>query len=183
MTGYVYFIAQRSIMASRGGDLTAAPVAPSHPTSHPGVLTVRRRAAAGNYAELVQEEGRDQNTGSALPQISADRNRQSEAGRIGTKIQETGRRAKNSVSKVKRNIPEPIKSYFVPPKKGDEWLRFLFIRLPILNWVWSYKPKQIAGDLLAGTVIGFAHIPESEYVHEVLLHAGALIVADLSRQE
>lgn len=138
------------------------PILPSHSASPPpGVLTVRRRAAAGNYAELVQEEkGRDQN----VQQRSAHLIGQGEASGIRGRVQETGRRARNSLSKLKNKIPEPIKSYFVPPKEGDEWLRFLFIRLPILNWVWSYKPKQIAGDLLAGIVVGFAHITESEYV-------------------
>lgn len=160
-TGHVPFWS----MASQGGrHLTVAvespPVTPSHPASSPsGVLTVRRRAAAGNYAELIQEGERpDENR----PQCSAERNQPGEAGKIRTRIQETWRRVQNSTSKLKKSIPEPIKSYFVPPKKGDEWLRFLFIRLPILNWVWSYKPKQIAGDLLAGIVVGFAHITESE---------------------
>lgn len=146
------------------------PITPSHPAAFPsGVLTVRRRAAAGNYAELILESERsDQNS----PQCSAEHNRSGEAGRIRTKIQETWKRVQKSASKLKKSIPEPIKSYFVPPKKGDEWLQFLFIRLPILNWVWSYKPKQIAGDLLAGIVVGFAHITESEcapYLHAVLV--------------
>lgn len=158
------------IMAARvlvGRGLAAADHAsraPSPPTSPPAVLTVRRRAAAGNYAELVdQEEEERRSTGRTLPQTSADPNQQGDqTSRIRAKIQAAGQHTKNSVSKLKRSIPEPIKSYFVPAKNCDEWLRFLFTRLPILNWVWSYKPKQIVGDLLAGIVIGFAHIPESE---------------------
>lgn len=163
-----YSMAAR-VLAGRG--LTPAdhaPGAPSPPTSPQGVLTLRRRAAAGNYAELVDQEEGGRNTGRTidgrtLPQNSADPERQGDrANRIRARIQEAGQRTKNSVSKMKRSVPEPIKSYCVPAKNTDEFLRFLFIRLPILNWVWSYKPKQIVGDLLAGIVIGFAHIPESE---------------------
>ena len=140
-----------------------APSLRSHPTSPTDVLTVRRRAAAGNYAELVDQEEDGRNTGKTWPQDYADLDRQGDrAGRIRAKIQMAGQHTKKSVSKLRRKIPEPIKSYCVPAKNRDEWLRFLFTRLPILSWVWNYKPKQIVGDLLAGIVIGFAHIPESE---------------------
>ncbi|XP_064398689.1 prestin-like [Halichondria panicea] len=71
---------------------------------------------------------------------------------------------KDSLSKVRNclenTIPQPIRNSLLPPRTAAGWRRFLFVHLPVLHWLWLYKPKQIIGDLIAGITIGVTHIPQ-----------------------
>ena len=39
-------------------------------------------------------------------------------------------------------------------------MKFMFVHLPIIHWVWQYTPKQLIGDTIAGLTIGVTHIPQ-----------------------
>ena len=71
---------------------------------------------------------------------------------------------KESLSKWKnglnRLLPQPIKNALLPPRGRKGWLRFLFVHLPVLQWLWTYRPKQLIGDIIAGITIGVTHIPQ-----------------------
>lgn len=56
--------------------------------------------------------------------------------------------------------PEPIKSSLLPPSTRRAWKSFLFTRLPILSWIWSYQTKNIVGDLVSGFTVAIMHIPQ-----------------------
>ena len=58
-----------------------------------------------------------------------------------------------------RVCPQPIRNALKPPMGKEAWLKFMFVHLPILHWVWQYTPKQLIGDTIAGLTIGMTHIP------------------------
>ena len=58
--------------------------------------------------------------------------------------------------------PEPLKSALKPPCSQQEWLQFLLTHVPILSWVWSYRPGFLVGDLIAGITVAIMHIPQGE---------------------
>lgn len=57
-------------------------------------------------------------------------------------------------------IPEPVRSNLMPPKTCRQWGNFLLLRLPILSWFWSYKPRYLIGDIIAGITVSVMHIPQ-----------------------
>ena len=59
-----------------------------------------------------------------------------------------------------RVCPQPIRNALKPPMSKEAWLKFMFVHLPILHWVWQYTPKQLIGDTIAGLTIGVTHIPQ-----------------------
>ena len=63
---------------------------------------------------------------------------------------------------VERMIPQPIRKALCPPTTREEWKRFLFVHLPVVHWLWLYRPKQLIGDLVSGITIGVTHIPQGE---------------------
>lgn len=65
---------------------------------------------------------------------------------------------------MKALIPQPVRNALLPPRKWKEWQKFFLIHLPILHWVWTYRPKQLIGDLIAGLTIGVTHIPQGQCV-------------------
>ena len=71
---------------------------------------------------------------------------------------------KESLSKwrngLNRLFPQPVKNALLPPRGRKGWLRFLFVHVPILHWLWTYRPKQLIGDVIAGITIGVTHIPQ-----------------------
>ena len=73
---------------------------------------------------------------------------------------------KHSLSKWRNTmeamIPQPIRKALCPPTSREEWKKFLFVHLPIIHWLWLYRPKQLIGDLVAGITIGVTHIPQGE---------------------
>ncbi|XP_065902634.1 prestin-like [Dysidea avara] len=56
--------------------------------------------------------------------------------------------------------PEPVRSSVKPPTSCEDWKSFFLIRVPIIQWLWSYKAKHLIGDLVAGVTIGMTHIPQ-----------------------
>ena len=56
--------------------------------------------------------------------------------------------------------PEPLKSALKPPCSQQEWLQFLLTHVPILSWVWSYRPGFLIGDFIAGITVAIMHIPQ-----------------------
>ena len=56
--------------------------------------------------------------------------------------------------------PEPVRSSVKPPTSCEDWKSFFLIRVPIIQWLWSYKAKHLIGDLVAGITIGMTHIPQ-----------------------
>lgn len=75
---------------------------------------------------------------------------------------------KHSLSKwrnaMETMIPQPIRKALCPPTSREEWKKFLFVHLPVIHWLWLYRPKQLIGDLVAGLTIGVTHIPQGEVV-------------------
>ena len=66
---------------------------------------------------------------------------------------------------VERNrcrIPEPLRSSLMPPRTRQQWMKFALLRLPILSWLWSYKPRYLVGDVIAGITVSVMHIPQGE---------------------
>ena len=95
---------------------------------------------------------------------------------VGVPLQELGGEAiyreiqeKESLSKLKNGlrefIPQPIRGALLPPRNCEEWKNFLLVHLPILQWLWSYRPKLLIGDLIAGVTIGVTQIPQGMYVY------------------
>lgn len=67
-------------------------------------------------------------------------------------------------NKLKKIIPQPIRKSILPPRSWKEWQRFIFTHLPIIHWLWTYRPQQLIGDIIAGITIGVTHIPQGHYV-------------------
>ncbi len=61
---------------------------------------------------------------------------------------------------IDKTIPQPIRHSLLPPRTLAGWRKFVFVHLPVLHWLWLYKPKDIIGDLIAGITIGVTHIPQ-----------------------
>ena len=59
-----------------------------------------------------------------------------------------------------RVFPQPLRNALLPPRTLKQWRQFLFIHLPILHWLWTYRPRQLIGDLIAGITIGVTHVPQ-----------------------
>ena len=64
--------------------------------------------------------------------------------------------------KSNRTIPEPIRSHFKPPRTKSQIIAFLFARIPIIGWLWTYRPKYLIGDVITGITIGVTHIPQGK---------------------
>ena len=56
--------------------------------------------------------------------------------------------------------PEPVLSALKPPLSRKEWKQFVLVHLPILSWVWSYRPAFLFGDIIAGITVAIMHIPQ-----------------------
>ena len=48
----------------------------------------------------------------------------------------------------------------MPPRNAKELKQFVLVHLPILSWLWSYQPKFLIGDIIAGISIAIMHIPQ-----------------------
>lgn len=68
-------------------------------------------------------------------------------------------------NKLKKIIPQPIRKSLLPPRSWKEWRKFMFIHLPIIHWIWTYRLNQLIGDLIAGVTIGVTHIPQGRYIY------------------
>ena len=72
----------------------------------------------------------------------------------------------DSLSRVKnrlrRIIPQPIRKSMLPPRSWKEWQKFIFTHLPIVHWLWTYRPNQLLGDFIAGLTIGVTHISQGD---------------------
>ena len=87
---------------------------------------------------------------------------------------------KHSLSKwrnaVEEMIPQPVRKALCPPTTREEWKRFLFVHLPVVHWLWLYRPKQLIGDVVSGITIGVTHIPQGEsYTRKVRLGSSNLV--------
>lgn len=58
--------------------------------------------------------------------------------------------------------PEPICSSLLPPTSKRDCKLFLFTHLPILGWLWSYQPKFLVGDIIAGITVAIMRIPQGQ---------------------
>ena len=71
---------------------------------------------------------------------------------------------KESISKWRNALanacPQPMRNALLPPRGWDQWKKFVFVHLPVLHWLWTYRPKQLIGDCIAGITIGVTHIPQ-----------------------
>lgn len=65
---------------------------------------------------------------------------------------------------IKKYVPQPIRKALLPPRNRVEWRKFIFVHLPVLHWLWSYRPKQLIGDIISGITIGVTHIPQGEWL-------------------
>ena len=66
------------------------------------------------------------------------------------------------VNRLKKMVipPEPVFSALKPPLNKKEWRQFVLVHLPILSWVWSYRPAYLFGDIIAGITVAIMHIPQ-----------------------
>ena len=71
-----------------------------------------------------------------------------------------GSKTKLMFNKAYYYTPEPVRSSVKPPTSCEDWKSFFLIRVPIIQWLWSYKAKHLIGDLVAGLTIGMTHIPQ-----------------------
>lgn len=92
---------------------------------------------------------------------------------------------KQSLSKwrnaVEEMIPQPIRKALCPPTTREEWKRFLFVHLPVVHWLWLYRPKQLIGDVVSGITIGVTHIPQGESHTERLAESSNLVASVFDR--
>ena len=51
----------------------------------------------------------------------------------------------------------------MPPRNPKELKQFILVHLPILSWVWSYQPKFLIGDIIAGITVSVMHIPQGQH--------------------
>ena len=72
----------------------------------------------------------------------------------------TGTKANLTFNKVYYYTPEPVRSSLKLPLTWNEWKTSLLIWIPILQWSWTYRAKDLIGDLVAGFTIGMTHIPQ-----------------------
>ena len=76
-----------------------------------------------------------------------------------------------SLSKLKNGLrktfPQPIRKSLLPPRSWKEWRRFVFVHLPIIHWLWTYRTSNLIGDLSAGVTIGVTHIPQGHKVSPI----------------
>ena len=61
-----------------------------------------------------------------------------------------------------RVLPQPIWNAVKPPITKEEWKKFLFVHLPIIQWILHYTPKLLLGDFISGLTIGVTHIPQGK---------------------
>ena len=71
-----------------------------------------------------------------------------------------GSKTKLMFNKAYYCTPEPLRSSIKLPTSCADWKSFFLIRVPIIQWLWSYQAKHLIGDLVAGLTIGMTHIPQ-----------------------
>ena len=76
----------------------------------------------------------------------------------------TGSKANLTFNKVYYYTPEPVRSSLKLPLTWNEWKTSLLIWIPILQWSWTYRAKDLIGDLVAGFTIGMTHIPQGNNI-------------------
>lgn len=79
---------------------------------------------------------------------------------------------------MKAFFPQPVRNALLPPRKWKEWQKFFLVHLPILHWLWTYRPKQLIGDLVAGITIGVTHIPQGQFVYTEYTHTCMTVSRD-----
>ena len=72
----------------------------------------------------------------------------------------TGSKASLAFNKAYYYTPEPVRSSLKFPLTWNELRTSLLIWIPILQWSWRYRAKDLIGDLVAGFTIGVTHIPQ-----------------------
>ena len=72
----------------------------------------------------------------------------------------TGSKANLAFNKAYYYTPEPVRSSLKFPLTWNELKTSLLIWIPILQWSWTYRAKDLIGDLVAGFTIGMTHIPQ-----------------------
>ena len=87
---------------------------------------------------------------------------------------------------LKKIVPQPIRVSLLPPRSWRDCRRFFFAHIPILQWLWTYRPNQLVGDLIAGITIGVTHIPQGKkdcsiivYCQRVSIGIGFALLANL----
>jgi len=51
----------------------------------------------------------------------------------------------------------------MPPRNAKELKKFFLAHIPILSWLWSYQPKFLIGDIIAGITTSIMQISEGNY--------------------
>ena len=74
----------------------------------------------------------------------------------------TGSKVQSAVNKAYYYTPEPVRSSLKFPSTWNDWKTSLLIWIPILQWSWTYRAKDLIGDLVAGFTIGMTHIPQGK---------------------
>jgi len=74
-----------------------------------------------------------------------------------------GSKTSKILNKAYYYTPEPVRSSIKPPTSYEDWKSLFLIRVPIIQWLLSYKAKHLIGDLVAGLTIGMTHIPQGGY--------------------
>ena len=54
-----------------------------------------------------------------------------------------------------------------PPRTCKGWLNFFMLKIPILQWVWSYKVNYLIGDIVAGITVAIIVIPQGKILHQL----------------
>ena len=81
----------------------------------------------------------------------------------------TGSAANKAFNKAYYYTPEPVRSSLKFPLTWNEWKASLLIWIPILQWSWTYRAKDLIGDLVAGFTIGMTHIPQGSSVDSICM--------------
>jgi len=50
-----------------------------------------------------------------------------------------------------------------PPQTYQDWLSFLLVKVPIIQWVWTYKLNYLIGDIISGITVAIMHIPQGQW--------------------
>ena len=50
-----------------------------------------------------------------------------------------------------------------PPKNLRGWIRFFLTKLPILQWMWTYKIEYLPVDIIGGITVAIVAVPMGKH--------------------
>ena len=113
-------------------------------------LVTRSRAFSSDNIEVVDARHREERKGAfgEIPEWNP--------------ALHTGSKANLAFNKAYYYTPEPVRGSLKFPSTWNDLKTSLLVWIPILQWGWMYKTKDLIGDLVSGFTIGMTHIPQGK---------------------